>query len=159
MRLSKVLPLFLLAFEFAVCCAQRPSPVNWTFSAGPATNHATTVSITAQVPPGWHLYSQSIKEGGPTPTSIRFAPDDDYVLQGTIAEQGEAVRFYDRIYDMEITWYSGTVTFLQRVMLTRPGATIQGHIAYMTCNNEICVPGEQPFSIQVHPEKTSPQKQ
>ena len=145
----KFLLPFMLAIDVAVCCGQRPSPVSWICRAAPATSHATTISITAVIPRGWHLYSQSIKAGGPTPTNITFEPNDDYILQGITVEKGEAVRYYDKAVEMEITRYSGTVTFSQGVMLIRSGVTIKGNIAYMTCNEEVCVRGEQPFTIQV----------
>lgn len=103
----------------------------------------------ASVPPSWHLYSQHLPEGGPAPTRIYFDGADGYQLTGTLEEKGEAVTYYDPTYDMEITWYAGSVTFLQRVVVNQMPVTIRGHIEYMTCNMQVCQLFREPFAIVV----------
>jgi hypothetical protein len=149
LQLSKLLLSFLLILEISICCGQSPTPVAWTFSVAPLQRSETTLVITATITAGWHLYSQSMKSGGPIPTRIKFTPGNDYILGGTTLEKGNAASFYDDTYEMEIVWYEGVVTYLQPVTLAAPAATIKGSIEYMTCNNEMCVPGEQTFSIKI----------
>jgi hypothetical protein len=153
--LSKLLPAFLLVFQVSTCCGQSLTPVTWTFSAMPLQGREATLVITAGITAGWHLYSQSIRSGGPIPTRIKFTEGNDYILRGTTVEKGDAASFYDDTYEMEITWYQGVVTYLQPVILTGPTATIKGSIAYMTCNSHVCVPGEQPFIIRLPNEAES----
>ena len=143
--------LFLILWTSDFCYGQGPSPVTWHFEAAPARGHETILFITADVAPGWHLYSQSIKEGGPIATQFRFDPNDNYVLTGATEEKGKAARFYDDIYEMEITWYAGIVTFAQRIILNKRGANIKGTVEYMTCNSEVCIPAAREFDIEVKP--------
>lgn len=143
--------LFLTLSTFTFCYGQGRSPVTWHFEAASARGLETTLFITADVAAGWHLYSQSIKEGGPIATQFRFDVSDDYVLAGTTEEKGKAARFYDDTYEMEITWYTGVVTFAQRVILNKPGANIKGTVEFMTCNSEVCIPAAREFNIEIKP--------
>lgn len=122
----------------------------WDFDAGPVVENQTTLSFSARLAPGWHLYSQRIKEGGPIPTRFIFQPDDGYVLSGVTKERGKAEKFNDDTYEMEIIWYTGAVTFFQDIRVLQPGI-IKGMVEYMTCNQETCIPAEREFSIEVSP--------
>ena len=140
---------FLILFAAHTGYAQEP--VIWHFAAAPVTGNETTLLITADLASGWHLYSQRIAEGGPIPTRFRFDGGDDCIPAGITHESGAASVFYDDTYEMEITWYSGKVKFSQRLNLSRPEVTIKGKVEYMTCNNDVCVPGEQEFSVDASP--------
>lgn len=150
--LPKLLLRVYLIAQAGICCGQGPpSPVAWRFRAAPLSGHETTLVITANVAPGWHLYSQNMTEGGPMPTRFTFEPGYAYMLVGTTEEKGNAATFYDNTFEMNITWFSGSVEFSQRVTLNAPVTAIKGKVEYMTCNNELCVPSEQAFSIKISP--------
>lgn len=142
---------FLSILCFQYCSGQGGAPVIWNFDAAPLVEDQTTLSFSATLAPGWHLYSQHIKEGGPIPTRFRFQPGGDYILTGTTEEKGNAEAFYDDTFEMEIIWYSGNITFLQSIRLLKPVTLIKGTVEYMTCNAEICIPAEREFSIEVSP--------
>ena len=133
------------------CCGQG-DPVVWRFEAAPVKGQRTSILITAHLAPGWHLYSQYVKEGGPIPTKFTFDPGKDYILSEGIREKGNySKKFYDDIYEMEITWYTGIVSFEQGITLNKPGATVKGRVEYMTCNSHVCIPAEREFSVKVNP--------
>lgn len=113
--------------------------------------HEATLSITANIAPGWHLYSQFLKEGGPIPTRFNYERNDDYRLIGDTAEKGKRVVFYDDIYEMEITWYADSVSFSQRISLNHQVTTIKGKVEYMVCNSQMCIPDERQFTVDVKP--------
>lgn len=141
-----------IAFVFFLVCVQccGQSSVVWQFRAESVNSKdEVTLVITANITPGWHLYSQFIEAGGPMPTRFFFEQTHDFILEGKVEENGEAVKFMDDNYEMEIIWYKGQVNFLQKVRTFQPVATLKGHIEFMTCNNEICVPGERSFSIDI----------
>lgn len=127
--------------------SQGQSIVRWQFSSQTISPHEEVLLLKASVLPGWHLYSQHMPEGGPAPTRIQFMPDVSYQLKDSTREQGEAITFYDKTYEMDITWYSGSVTFLQRVLVDHRPLTIRGNIEYMTCNGEVCQMFRQPFAV------------
>lgn len=120
--------------------------VQWQFKANFVTTDEVVLVITATLHPEWHLYSQHIKEGGPMPTRFTFEQKNDFVLIGSTQEKGDPFSYHDETYEMDITWYSGTVTFLQRIKILRT-STINGNIEYMTCNDHNCIPGKQKFSF------------
>lgn len=145
MVLIRILSLCLAATGMG--WAQGSPTVRWQFSAQNISPHEDVLVLKASVLPGWHLYSQHLREGGPAPTRIEFVPDEHYQLKDATQEAGDAVTFYDRTYDMEITWYSGSVTFLQHVLVAERPLTIRGNIEYMTCNTQVCQVFRQPFAI------------
>lgn len=129
--------------------AQGSAPVYWHFKVRQLPKHQVMVAITADLAPGWHLYSQHLKEGGPQPTRFSFRQSEDYMPVDETLEKGNPEKYYDDIYEMDITWYSGSVTFLQKFSMNEPVTTIKGHVAYMTCNDQLCVPAQTEFDIPI----------
>jgi hypothetical protein len=136
---------------------QGTKTVLWQFEANPSVNGEVVLKFTACVANGWHLYSQHLAENGPMPTRFSFDAGGDYVLpMNAMEEKGVATVFHDDVYGMEITWYTGTVFFAQRVRLTPQTTHVRGTIEFMTCNDHTCIPGKQDFDINVRPgEKAS----
>ncbi len=149
--MTKLLSFSVLAFLLSTNLnfGQGNQSVMWLFKADPISRNEMIFTAKASVAPSWHLYSQYIKEGGPQPTRFIFEPSDEYVRIGKTEEKGTQTKFYDDIYEMEIVWYSNEVSFLQRVKLNQPVTAIKGKVEYMTCNNAVCIPEMQEFSINV----------
>ena len=153
---SLVAIVFVLIFFSKVSYGQGTPAVNWNFKVEQLSKHEIILSTTANIAPGWHLYSQQLKEGGPQPTRFNFYLSDEYIPVGKANEKGSQTKFYDEIYEMEITWYTETVSFLQKFRLNEPVTTIKGEVEYMTCNNQICVPDRTEFDIEVNLLKKNP---
>jgi|SRR5690606_260907 len=137
----------LLILISGFCSAQEV--ITWRFTAEQLNQREAIIKLTAHLAPGWHLYSQHMKEGGPIPTTFTFNRTQDFELIGGTLEQGKAEKFNDEIYEMEIVWYSDSVSFHQRIALYRPEASITGTINYMVCNSQMCLPQEKEFEIHV----------
>lgn len=141
--------LFLFcSFAIHFTHAQKAEPVVWQFHAEPAQGDRITLYVHALLAPGWHLYSQFLNEGGPVPTRFYFDKLDGLVPIGKTRERGEAVTFYDSTYEMEITWYTGEAFFEQDLSLHRNATTISGHVEFMVCNDEMCVPAVEEFEVE-----------
>lgn len=97
--------------------------------------------------PGWHIYSQHTDEGGPIPTTIRFANNQDFIPIGTTVENGLPETSCDETFGVNVTTYSGKVTFLQKIKLLHPKKNIHGTIEYMTCDANVCIPDRINFRI------------
>ena len=132
-------------------CAAQTGPVSWHFEAQSLNGNAANLILTATLARGWHLYSQHIEAGGPIPTHIRFETGDDATLEGITIEKGDPHTIHDSLYEMDVTWYTGSVVFEQRIRLINPVTALRGTVEYMTCNDEICVPAQQTFSIPMQP--------
>ena len=149
--------LYLLCLSFSlffchhISNGQASRPVSWLFKVEPAGDHVATLTATANLAPGWSIYSQFLEEGGPIPTQLTFEPSTAYDLVGKAEEIGNQVIYHDAIYQMKITKYHGTAIFSQKVKLNRRSTIVKGIVEYMTCNNNACIPGKQEFSITVEP--------
>ncbi|HTF20663.1 MAG TPA: protein-disulfide reductase DsbD domain-containing protein [Chryseolinea sp.] len=129
--------------------------VTWNFNAEPISNNEIVLTIVANLEPGWHIYTKDLPADGPQPTRIFFEDSDSYAPIGKLIERGEKTEFYDEIYEMNIGWYVGTVSFQQKFVLHQPIASIQGRIEYLTCS-EVCVPGRREFVVNVNRLKKDP---
>ena len=56
---------------------------------------------------------------------------------------------YDEQFAMNLRWYPGTVSFIQKLKITDPGKfKVEGEVEFMACNDETCLPPDQiPFSF------------
>lgn len=131
---------------------QSPAPVLWSFSAQHTNTFEIRVTITAVVAPGWHMYSQFSDQDGPQPAQFIFDTREGYTPVGRPEEKGQTLTFYDSLYEMNITWLSGKVSFLQTLTRTKPVSRITGRIEYMVCNDHMCIPEKREFAVAV-PEK------
>jgi hypothetical protein len=152
MRLNVWIPI-LIVYMLPTICPGQGTPVQWQFTAENIEKTEVNIVLTANVAPGWHLYSQNIAEGGPLPTRITIDPSGDFTRVGPLQEKGASVTYHDKTYEMEITWYSGSVSFIQRIALKEPVATVTGAIEYMACNSYSCVPDKLSFKIEVRSPK------
>jgi thiol:disulfide interchange protein DsbD len=130
--------------------AQPHRPVQWTFTSIKLNEDTAALVLTAKLDEGWHLYSQYLEEGGPLPTTFTFEPGNGYILAGHVTEESMPVRLYDETFMMDITWFTGTAVFTQKVTLEVPVVTIKGTISFMLCTDEMCLPPDEvSFSIEL----------
>ena len=154
--IRSVLVAFTIIFSNAeFSFGQGRKTVIWEFEAMPTSNDEIILKFTALIANGWHLYSQHINDSGPMPTRFSFASSEDYLLIGKPSESGNAVKFYDDDYATEIIWYSGTVSFIQKVKLAKPVTSVKGTVEFMTCNDHSCIPSRQDFNLQIPSKKKS----
>lgn len=129
--------------------AQIEKPVHWSYSSEKINDQEAILVLKADIAPGWHVYSQFIKEGGPIPTSFKFDPSPDFQLAGKVLDSPKALSGFDKNFNMEIFWHENEVIFKQRVKLKQP-TTITGELEFMVCNDHKCLPPtEEEFSIPV----------
>ena len=106
--------------------------------------------MTAVPDPGWHVYSQFMDEGGPTPTAFKFAASADYELVGEVKEVTEYTEKFDPTFLMPVRWFDGKAIFTQKVKLKVPDAEVKGAVTFMACTSEECLlPEVRKFSIHV----------
>lgn len=154
--MKNLINVLLLFFSLSVQAqftdpnAKIYDPVKWSFRSVPDGSNQATLIITADIEPGWHVYSQFIPEGGPIPTTFKFKPSADYKLIGSVSESPKAETAFDKNFDMQISWHKKRVEFQQKVAITKASATISGSLDFMVCNDERCLPpAEVEFSIPV----------
>ncbi len=136
--------------------SQINPPVKWATAITQQSSSEMLLLITADMAPGWHLYSQYIKEGGPQPTTILLNKDSGFESIGKAIEKGKKETYYDDIYEMEITSFSEKVQFQQKVKINQYADLLTGYVNYMMCNHEVCVPNQHKFVIEAKQLKRKP---
>ena len=149
MKFVKVFFLVIVAaISSMMAFAQPIDPVAWSSSVEKVAEGEYRIVIKANVEQGWHIYDLGPYElGGPMATAFTFEPSSDYELVGGVEAQGELVRHYDDIYEMEIGYYEGEVVFSQ--VVKSAGAKIVASVEYMACNDENCITAESDFTFNV----------
>src|SRR5690554_6020966 len=148
--MKKFFSVVILIFWGLFANAQIYTPVTWKFDAENITKSSATLVITADIAPGWHVYSQFIEEGGPIPTFFSFEKGTGYTLDGKVSESPKAVGGFDPTFKMDISWHKKQVKFSQKIKLTQPQVTVNGVLEFMTCDDSHCLPPEEvPFTISV----------
>jgi len=134
--------IFLIVLSVS-CFSQKELPVTWSFATVNQGKHEAELTFTAIVNDGWHIYSQFIDTGGPIPTSFTFTPGKDYDLIGKVIEPKDPVKAFDKAFEMNITYFSTKVVFVQKIKYAKPGIDIKGTLKFMACNGEQCIPPEE----------------
>jgi len=129
MRSVLILALAIPAFAQT----EKFNHVQWTAaSAAPGL-----VKLTAQIDPGWHMYSLTTPPG-PIPTTIRLV-DSPGVKSVTIFEP-PPVRQYDSNFSADTETYEGAQVFYARIDAAPGPVTVTLEPRYQTCSGSSCIP-------------------
>lgn len=124
--------------------AQILQPVKWQIRLNDTPTTEKEILFTATADAGWHLYDQDLPEGGPVSTSFTFETLKGAKLMGKATASVQPTTVYDELFAMNLRWYSGTVTFTQKIKVTEPTHfKIEGEVEFMACNDETCLPPER----------------
>ena len=123
--------------------AQIEAPVKWSYAAKRTSPTEAVVLLKATIQPGWHIYSQKVKEGGPIKTSFVFTPSKDFSLVGKAIEPKPATKF-EKAFKMNVSYFEKEVVFQQKIKVKSTNAiTVKGKLEYMVCNDIKCLPPEE----------------
>ena len=138
----RILALSLFFFLYAFTAyAQMEKPVEWSFETKKVDNGVYDVYFKADINGNWYVYSQHLDgQSGPIPTAFAFEQMDGCKLIGDVEEIGNPISKFDDMFSMELKYYRGNVTFRQRIELDSEAAYTTGHLTFMTCNNDKCMP-------------------
>ncbi|SFZ93081.1 thiol:disulfide interchange protein DsbD [Flaviramulus basaltis] len=139
--MKNLLICFCIAFlSFSGLKAQIHNPVKWSTSVEKISDTEFYLIASATIGSGWHLYSQSVPEGGPIPTTFSFEEDASYeLLDKTIEEEGHTID--DPIFEMRIKYFENEAEFKQRIkVLNKELLVVKGEVEFMVCDDEKCLP-------------------
>ena len=134
--------LFILFFLIgSVSNAQIHNPVEWITTVEKVNDSEFNLVITANIEYGWHLYSQTVPEGGPIPTSFIFEENNEaYQLIGKPTE-GAGHEEFDNVFEMDIKYFDTQAIFKQKIkLLTNDKINIKGSLEFMVCDDTRCLP-------------------
>ncbi|MFT4611759.1 MAG: thiol:disulfide interchange protein [Gammaproteobacteria bacterium] len=120
--------------------AQVLEPVKWETSVEKISDTEYDLISTTTVDEGWHLYSQSVPDNGPIPTTFLYKANADYELSGTTQEE-EGHTVDDPVFQMRIKFFGDNAEFRQRIkVLNQELSVVEGEVEYMACDDEKCMP-------------------
>ncbi len=134
------------SFLAVYAAAASSSPVHWTVEDLPSKpvgqGEVFTVTLVAQIQPGWHIYAMDEPEGGPIPTQIGLAEGDPLDLLAV--NEPKPRMSLDPVLRQLTGMFENRVAFTIRLRSPRlavPTSAISRILArYQSCNDEICLP-------------------
>ena len=147
MKRKLMITIVALWGAISLANAQILKPVKWSYAAKKINATEAVVMIKATIDEGWHVYSQTVKEGGPVKTTFTFEPAATYTLIGRTIEPTPKTKF-EQVFNMDVSSFEHEVIFQQKIKLKAARVTVKGKVEYMTCNDKQCLPPEDiDFSI------------
>lgn len=119
--------------------AQIFDPVKWKSAIKMTDATNGVVTFTATVDAGWHVYGTHLPAGGPEPTSVHWN-NQGVKLVGGLTPSKAAHKQHDETFDMDLSWWTGSVTLSQKFTVTAKEYKIEGSIRFMACDDENCTP-------------------
>ncbi|MEM9687239.1 MAG: cytochrome c biogenesis protein CcdA, partial [Bacteroidota bacterium] len=117
-------------------------PVTWNTNVEKVSDTTYQLIIEATIEEGWHLYSQVKPEGEitPIPTEFQFKNDDNaFELIGS-TQESEPVTKYDKVFEIDLSFFDGTAKFTQKIKLLDPDVTsVFATVAYQACDDQKCI--------------------
>ena len=106
-----------------------------------------TVSITASINSGWHLYDQDLPKGGPVPLTFHTDKLVGAKALGGFKANKQPKSYIDDIFNVEVREFDGSVTFSQRLEITDAKAfAYEGYLKGQACQDN-CVQVDYDFNF------------
>ncbi len=141
--------LSLLFFTSLGAFAQLDDPIIWSYVAKKTSPTEATIYVKATIEDGWHLYSQTVKPGGPNKTIFTFPKSKDYTLVGGTTEPKPISKF-EKVFNMNVAYFADEVVFQQKVKLNKGAKAVKGKVEFMVCNDVKCLPpSEVEFTVPI----------
>lgn len=151
--MKKILTVLFLVAAFATgLTAQVLKPVKWQITSKQVSPGVYDITCKATVDANWHLYDTKLPDGGPLPTTFNMDEDETSGIElvGEFKATTKPQTEKSEAFNMELKYFSSTVTFVQRVKVTKPKAKLVGYVEYMACSGGQCIPpAEAEFSFDL----------
>jgi hypothetical protein len=113
--MNKITLVFtMLLFTVLAASAQIETPVTWSYAQKRVSSTEAIVYIKATIQNGWHIYSQTVKPGGPVKTTIKFNPSKEFTKVGPTIEPKPLSKF-EKVFDMNVGYFENSVVFQRNV--------------------------------------------
>ncbi len=129
------LTLTLLVFAMAAFAADA---VSWSYRLVGDNTASPAIEATATVTPGYRLYSQDNPAGGSNPLVFYFDLKGCTLDGKTVANKAYTKEF-DDTFEVDQHFYTGTVTFTQKLKPTDKNFSVDVEIKGQACNDSGCV--------------------
>jgi len=151
--MKRITSMAILLMIVIIASAQIQSPVK--FSSQLKTNKSAEAEIvfSGKIDAGWHVYSTNLGSDGPISATFNVTKLDGVELVGKLTPRGKEIAQYDKLFEMKLRYFEGSVQFVQKVKFTKPNYTIDAYLEYGACNDQNCMP---PTSVSIKQSGKSP---
>lgn len=144
--MKKLLSVMGLLWVALLVHAQIFDPVTFRTELNKVSDDVAEIVFTADIDPGWHIYSTDLDEGGPIAASFNIDKVTGAHVDGKLLPVGNEQTVFDKLFDMEVRYFERTAKFVQRIRLEGGQYRIEGYLEYAACNDENCLPpSDVPF--------------
>lgn len=151
--MKRLFAIVVLVAAFATgLSAQVLKPVKWEISHKKVSEGVYDIICKATIDASWHLYDTKLPEGGPLPTTFNLDEDEasGIELVGEFKATTEAKVEHSDAFDMDLKYFEGTVTMVQRVKVTAAKGKLVGYVEFMACTGGQCTPpSEAEFDMEL----------
>ena len=130
--------------------SQIYDPVSWNFGYERKGEKEFELIFTATIEKGSHIYSMTVPEGGPIPTSFSIVSTSGFKLEGKTFEVTKAEEIFDEAFGFKIRSFSEIAEFRQKISSDNKSFIVNGSVNFMSCNNTTCLPPKDvDFSVKI----------
>ncbi len=149
--MKKLLLLFALLFSFSsVVNAQTETPVTWSSTFEKISETEYDLIMTANIIPGWHLYSQFTEEGGSLPIIIKKGDETaNFKLVGKAVESDTIKKFSD-VFEVYESYFDNSAVLKQRILLNDTTINeVNLNLTGQVCKeiNGVCIQIDEDFTF------------
>ena len=134
--------IVIIAFLSFFNSFSQIQPVKWEIETEKISDTEYNLIYKASIDEFWHLYSQNLPEGGAIPTEFIYdsiQSTQQFKLIGKAVES-ESITKFDKVFEMDLTYFDGEATFTQKIELTNPDLEqIESEISFQACDDELCI--------------------
>lgn len=113
--------------------------VNWTIKlVGDNTQHPA-IEAKAIISPGYHMFAIENPSGGSNPLEF-FFDLKGCKLDGKPTADKKYTKEYDDVFEVDQYFYTGSVTFTQKLTATEPDFSVNVEIKGQACDDMGCIP-------------------
>ena len=140
MMMKKAVSTCLLAMMAVVTMAQMMNPIHFTSQLKELKGGEGEIVFSATIDPGWHVYSTNLGDDGPISASFNAVKMDGVQTVGSLQPRGKEIKEFDKLFGMELSYFEGSVSFVQKIKFTKPEYDIECYLEYGACNDQSCLP-------------------
>ena len=120
--------------------AQMVDPVHFTAVLKTGNGAEAEIIFHATIDQGWHVYSTEIGEDGPIEATFNVVKMEGAELAGKLMPKGNVIKKMDKMFGMELKYFEGEATFVQKIRFTKPEYDIDCYLEYGACSDASCMP-------------------
>ena len=148
--------LLTLASVFAFSAMFAQPAVVWSYEQKDKGDGTIDLIFKAEIVDLWHIYSTSVLEKGPLPTSFEFNNVVGFEPVGKLRDIGTATKKMDNAFKKEVSVFEKNASFVQTIRKTADGPLkIEGTLSYQICNGKECIIEEADVAFDIKGATTS----